>query len=43
MRYPLQPRDCIFGYEFLSFAKNMVKIISKNLSSKCSEKLINHA
>ena len=35
------------GYEFLSFAKNMVKIISKNisknLSGKYSKKLLDHA
>ena len=36
MRYSVQPRDRIFakGYGFLSFAKNMVKNISKNLSGK---------
>ena len=30
-RYSVQPRDEIFvkGYEFLSFAKNMVKILVK--------------
>ena len=34
MRYSVQPRDRIFvkGYEFLSFAKNMVKNIGKNIS-----------
>ena len=35
------------GYGFLSFAKNMVKIlsknISKNLSGKYSKKLLDHA
>ena len=35
------------GYGFLSFAKNMVKIISKNisknLSGKYSRKLLDHA
>ena len=36
MRYSVQPRDRIFakGYGFLSFAKNMGKNISKNLSGK---------
>ena len=35
-RYSVQPRDQIFvkGYGFLSFAKNIDKNISKNLSSK---------
>ena len=34
MRYSVQSRDRIFvkGYEFLSFAKNMVKNIGKNIS-----------
>ena len=33
MCYSLQPRDQIFvkGYQFLSFAKNMGKKLSKNL------------
>ena len=35
------------GYGFLSFAKNMVKIISKNISKnlggKYSKKLLDHA
>ena len=49
MRYSVQPKDGIFvkGYEFLSFAKNMVrntgKNISKNLSGKCSKTLLDHA
>ena len=49
MRYSVQPRDQIFvkGYVFLSFAKNMGKIIgksiSKNLSGKYSQKLLDHA
>ena len=44
MRYLVQPRYRIFlrSYKFLSFAKNMGKIIgnnrSKNLSSKFSQK-----
>ena len=35
-RYSVQPRGQIFvkGYGFLSFAKNIDKNISKNLSSK---------
>ena len=41
----VQPRDRIFvkGYGFLSFARNMDKNISNNLSSKCSQKLLDHA
>ena len=45
----IQPRDRIFvkDYGFLSFAKNMgkniVKKISKNLSGKYSQKLLDHA
>ena len=37
-RYSVQPRDQIFlkGYGFLSFAINVRKIISRNLSSKHS-------
>ena len=40
MRYSVQPIDRIFvkGYEFLSFAKNMVKIIGKNISKSLSGK-----
>ena len=47
-RYLVQPRDRIFtkGYGFLSFAKNMGrtigKIISKHLSSKFSQKILDH-
>ena len=47
MRYS-EPRDQIFikDYGFLSFAKNIsLKIgrsISKNLSSKCSQKMLDH-
>ena len=46
MHYSVEPRGQIFvkGYGFLSFAKNISKIIcktiSKNLSSKCSQKLL---
>ena len=46
MRYWIQPGDWIFvkGYEFLSFTKNMsLDNISKNLSSKYSQKLLGHA
>ena len=48
-RYSVPPRDGIFvkGYGSLSFPKNVCrnigKIISKNLSSKCGQKLIDHA
>ena len=48
-RYLVQSRDCIFvrGYGFLSFVKNMSKYIgknlSKNVSGKYSQKLIDHA
>ena len=43
--YSVQPRDQTFvkGYGFLSFAINMGKNISKNLSSKYSQKLLDHA
>ena len=43
-RYSVQPRDQIFvkGYGFLSFAKNMGRRISKNVSSKYSQKLLDH-
>ena len=55
MRYSVQPRNQIFVrdridyhssnicYGFLSFAKNMHKNISKNLSGKYSQKLLYHA
>ena len=49
MRYSVQPRDPIFikGYGFLSFAKNMVKIIGKNISknqtSKYCQNFLDHA
>ena len=44
-RYSVPPRNWIFvkGYGFLSSAKNMVRHISKNLSSKYSQKLLDHA
>ena len=47
--YSVQPRDGIFvkGYASLSFVrkmgKNVVENISKNLSSKYSQKLLDHA
>ena len=49
MHYSVQPRDQIFvkGYQFLSFHGNMGRNISKNinkyLSSKYSQKRIDHA
>ena len=44
-RYSVQARNRIFvkGYGFLSFAKNMGKIISKNVSGKCNQKRLDHA
>ena len=44
-RYSVQTRDRIFvkGYGFLSFAKNIGKNISKILSGKYSQKLLDHA
>ena len=48
-QYSVQLRDQIFikGYRLLSFARNMRKIIgkniSKNLSRKYSQKLFDHA
>ena len=44
MHYSVQPKDEIFikGYGFLSFAPNMGKNISKNLSGKYSQKLLGH-
>ena len=41
MWYSIEPRDRIYvkGYGFLSFAKNM----GKNLSNKCSQKLLDTA
>ena len=49
MQYSAQPRYRIFvkGYGFLSFAKNIGKIISNNLgkilSGKYSQKRLDHA
>ena len=48
-RYSFQPRDWIYvkGYGFLSFAENrgtnVAKNMSKNLSGKYSQKLLDHA
>ena len=48
-RYSIQPMGRIFvkGYQFLSFVENMckklVKNVSKNLSSKYNQKLLDHA
>ena len=44
-RYLIQPRAGIFakGYEVFSFANNMRKCIGKNLSSKYSQKFLDHA
>ena len=47
MHYSVQLRDQMFvkGYGFLSFAKNMVKIlekISKNISCKYIQKLLDY-
>ena len=43
--YSVQPRHWIFvkGYRFLSFAKILSKNIGKNMSSKYSQKLLDHA
>ena len=45
IRYSVQPRDrkIVKGYGFLSFAKNMDKIISKSFSGKYSQKLLDYA
>ena len=49
MHYSVPPRDQKFvkGYGFLSFAKNMgkknCKTISKNVSGKYNQNLLNHA
>ena len=49
IRCSVQPRDRTFvkGYVFLSFARNMGRTISKNiskyLSSKYSQRLLDHA
>ena len=44
-RHSVQPRDRILvkSYGFLSFAKNIDRNISKNLNSKYSHKLLDHA
>ena len=44
-RYSVQPRDRMFvkGYGNLPFARNMVKTISKNLNTKYSQKILDHA
>ena len=44
MHYSIQPKGKIFikGYRFLSFAKNIAKIISKNVSGKYNQKLLDH-
>ena len=44
-RYLAQPRDRIFikGYGFLSFARNVGKNLSKNLSGSYCQKCIDHA
>ena len=41
IRYSIEPRDQIFvtGYRFFPFLKNFIK----NLSKKCSQKLLNQA
>ena len=36
MRYSIEPREYVKGYEFLSFAKTM----GKNLSNKYRQKLL---
>ena len=45
MRYSVQPTDRIFvkGYGFLTFAENIGKNISKSLSCKYSQKLLEHS
>ena len=47
LRYSVQPRNRIFVnyYEFLSFARNMGRIIGKNLSKsfKHSQKIFDQA
>ena len=48
MRDSTEPKDQVFvkGYRFLPFAENMSKNIgknaSKNLTGKCSQKLLDH-
>ena len=45
MRYSTEPRHQLFikGYGVLSFAKNISKNVSKYLSGKYSQKLLDHA
>ena len=45
MCYSVQPTDRIFAkvYGFLSFTKNTCKNISKHVSGKCSQKLLDQA
>ena len=45
MRYSIEARDQIFvkWYGFLSFAKNISKNWSKNVSGKCSQKRLDHS
>ena len=49
MHYLTEPRDWTFvkGHGFLSFvrnkSKNTDKNLTKNLSGKCNQKLLNHA
>ena len=44
-RYSVQPRNITFVkcYGVLSFAKNLIKSIHKNLSSKYSQNCLDHA
>ena len=44
-RHSIKPRNLIFlkSYGFLTFAKNIGKDVSENLSRKYSQKLLNHA
>ena len=45
LRQSIEPSDRIFvkRYGFLSFAKNICKNLSANLSGKYSQKLLDHA
>ena len=44
-RHSIKPRNLIFlkSYGFLTFAKNIGKDVSENLSRKYSQKLLDHA
>ena len=42
-RYSVQPRDQVFVKRLWIFARNVGKNISKNLSSKYGQKLLDHA